>query len=200
MPICSQNRIYFCILMHASSTWLLGLVVTGVMLIGWCSHVIQVHVTWVPKEFRKSTEGLWNQLFYWPFQGGTSFVDHLMFFFCLVFAMPLYASVYMCLVVTCWERPDLLALVCGALLLVCYFPIGTWLYRFLIFAPLLTLESLPSHFTKDSSPLYNSMVYRRKGAYPWKTAFPEPYPLQKRSLSAKKQDMWRGDTLNLGQY
>ena len=35
-----------------------------------------------------------------------------MFFFCLVFAMPLCASVYMCLVVTCWERADLLALVC----------------------------------------------------------------------------------------
>ena len=34
-------------------------------------------------------------------------------FFCLVFAMPLYSSVYMCLVVTCWERADLLALVCG---------------------------------------------------------------------------------------
>ena len=25
-------------------------------------------------------------------------------FFCLVFAMPLCASVFMCLVVTCWER------------------------------------------------------------------------------------------------
>ena len=33
--------------------------------------------------------------------------------FCLVFAMPLCASVYMCLVVTCWERADLFALVCG---------------------------------------------------------------------------------------
>ena len=43
-------------------------------------------------------------------------------FFCLGFAMPLYASVYMCLVVTCWERADLLALVCGVLLLVCFFP------------------------------------------------------------------------------
>ena len=31
---------------------------------------------------------------------------------CLVFAMPLCASVYMSLVVTCWERADLLALVC----------------------------------------------------------------------------------------
>ena len=36
-----------------------------------------------------------------------------MFLFCLVFAMSLYASVvYMCFVVTCWERADLLALVC----------------------------------------------------------------------------------------
>ena len=36
-----------------------------------------------------------------------------MFLFCLVFAMSLCASVYMRLVVTCWERADLLALVCG---------------------------------------------------------------------------------------
>ena len=37
----------------------------------------------------------------------------LLYFFCLVFAMPLSVSVYMCLVVTCWERAGLLALVCG---------------------------------------------------------------------------------------
>ena len=36
-----------------------------------------------------------------------------MFLFCLMFAMSLCASVYMCFVVTCWERADLLALVCG---------------------------------------------------------------------------------------
>ena len=30
-------------------------------------------------------------------------------FFCLVFAMSLCASVYMCFVVSCWERDDLLA-------------------------------------------------------------------------------------------
>ena len=35
------------------------------------------------------------------------------FFFCPVFAMPLCASVYMCLVVTYRERADLLDLVCG---------------------------------------------------------------------------------------
>ena len=44
--------------------------------------------------------------------------------FCLVFVMPLCLSVYLCLVVTCWERADLLALVCGVLLSVCHFPIG----------------------------------------------------------------------------
>ena len=36
-----------------------------------------------------------------------------MFFFCLVFAMPLCASVYLCLVVTYLEKSDLLAFVCG---------------------------------------------------------------------------------------
>ena len=36
-----------------------------------------------------------------------------MFLFCLVFVMSLCGSVYMCFVVTCWERADLLALVCG---------------------------------------------------------------------------------------
>ena len=37
----------------------------------------------------------------------------LLCLFCLVFAKSLCASVYMCLVVTCWERADFLALVCG---------------------------------------------------------------------------------------
>ena len=46
------------------------------------------------------------------------------FLFCLVFAMSLCASVYMCFAVTCWERTDLLALVCGVLLWVCHSPIG----------------------------------------------------------------------------
>ena len=64
-----------------------------------------------------------SKIFYWPFQGSTSFVDHLCFSFCLVFALFLCASVSMCFVVTCWERADLLALVCGVYLWVCHFPI-----------------------------------------------------------------------------
>ena len=47
-----------------------------------------------------------------------------MFLFCLVFAMSLCASVYMCFGVTCWERADLLALVCGVYYEFVIFPIG----------------------------------------------------------------------------
>ena len=60
--------------------------------------------------------------------------------------MSLCASVYMCFVVTCWERAGLLALVCGVYCEFVTFPLvswvrcGTWLYRFLIFASLLTLN------------------------------------------------------------
>ena len=64
-----------------------------------------------------------SKVLYWPFQGSTSFVD-ILCFFCLVFAMPLCASICMCLVVTCWERANLLALICGVYLWVFHFPIG----------------------------------------------------------------------------
>ena len=40
-------------------------------------------------------------------------MDLFMCLFRLVFAMSLCASVCMCFTVTCWERADLLALVCG---------------------------------------------------------------------------------------
>ena len=50
--------------------------------------------------------------FYLQFQGSASFVDYLCYF-CLVFVMLSCVSVYYCLVVTCWEKVDLLALVCG---------------------------------------------------------------------------------------
>ena len=86
-----------------------------------------------------------SKIFYWPFQGGTSFVDLLCF--CSVLCLLcLCASVYMCFVVTCWERADLLALVCAVFCEFVTFPLvswvrcGTWLYRFLIFATLLTLS------------------------------------------------------------
>ena len=78
-----------------------------------------------------------------------------MFLFYLVFALSLCASVYMCFVVTCWERADLLALICGVCCEFVTFPLvswvrcGTWLYRFLIFAPLLTLTFEEITFGSD---------------------------------------------------
>ena len=50
----------------------------------------------------------------------------LLCFFCLVFVMPVFASIYLCHVVTCWERTDLLALVCGVLLWFVNFPLVSW--------------------------------------------------------------------------
>ena len=49
-----------------------------------------------------------------------------MFLFCLVFAMSLRASVNMCYVVTCWERADLLALVCVSNCDFVTFPLVSW--------------------------------------------------------------------------
>ena len=81
-----------------------------------------------------------------------------MFLFCLVFAMSLCASVYMCFVVTCWERADLLALVCGVC---CEFAIGilgqVW-YLIVSIPDLCTLTY--SHFCK---PAYESLLKCRKG-------------------------------------
>ena len=47
-------------------------------------------------------------------------------FFCLVFVMPLCVSVYMCLVVTCLEKADLLAVVCGVNYEFVIYPLVSW--------------------------------------------------------------------------
>ena len=82
-----------------------------------------------------------SKIFYWPFQGATSFVDLLCF--CSVLCLLcLCAHLFICAL----ERADLLALVCGVCCEFVTFPLvswvrcGTWLYRFLIFAPLLTFS------------------------------------------------------------
>ena len=49
-----------------------------------------------------------------------------MFLFCLVFAKSLCASVYISFVVTCWERDDLLALVCGVYCELVTSPLVSW--------------------------------------------------------------------------
>ena len=48
------------------------------------------------------------------------------FLFCLVFAVSLCWSVCVCFVVTCWERADLFALVCGVYCEFVTFPLVSW--------------------------------------------------------------------------
>ena len=43
-------------------------------------------------------------------------------FFCLAFVMHLCASVYLCLVVTCWERTDIFGLMLGRRLRAKFWP------------------------------------------------------------------------------
>ena len=70
----------------------------------WCINYLadfcakpKIYVSWSTSEFRMRLAP-WNRfklsikLFYWPFQGGTSFVD-LLCLFCFEFVMPLCASV-----------------------------------------------------------------------------------------------------------
>ena len=62
-----------------------------------------------------------------------------MFLFCLVLAMSLCASVYMCFVVTCWERADILALVCSVCCEFVTFPLGQVWYLIVSIPDLCTL-------------------------------------------------------------
>ena len=84
--------------------------------------------------------------FYWTFQVGASFVDlfFLMFYVCLYFTV---LSVPCSLVITCWERADLLAIFSAMFSCVltrshtvsrvwC----DTWLYRCLIFVFFFTIK------------------------------------------------------------
>ena len=87
------------------------------------------NVSWSTSELRVRLAP-WNwfkpssKIFYWPFQGGSSFVDLLCFFVLCLLCLCVRLFIIICLVVTCWERADLLALVCGVWLWFWHFPIG----------------------------------------------------------------------------
>ena len=81
-----------------------------------------------------------------------------MFLFCLVFALPLCASVYMCFVVTCWERADLLALVCGVYYEFVTCPLVSWVnvwYLIVSIPDLCTLTYFKTiQFCSSALPLF----------------------------------------------
>ena len=84
-----------------------------------------------------------SKIFYWPFQCGTSFEDLYVF----VLSCICYVFVRVCLYVLCghllgkgWPRLSFVVSNCELVTfpLVSWVRCGTWLYRFLIVAPLLT--------------------------------------------------------------
>ena len=85
-----------------------------------------------------------SKIFYWPFQGGTSFVDLLCF--CSVLCLLcLCARLFICALwsparkgLTSWLSFVVSNCEFVTFPLVSWVKCGTWLYRFLIFAPLLT--------------------------------------------------------------
>ena len=72
----------------------------------------------------RSETGLSPPVRYLTDRSKTVILLWIFYVFSVLCLLCFYASVYMCLVVTCWEKADLLALVCGVQLCDCHFPIG----------------------------------------------------------------------------
>ena len=89
-----------------------------------------------------------SKIFYWPFQGGTSFVD-LLWFCSVLCLLCLCESLFICALwspagkgLTSWLWFVVSNCEFVTFPLVSWVRCDTWLYRFLIFAPLLTLRTL----------------------------------------------------------
>ena len=96
-----------------------------------------------------------SKIFYWPFQGGTSFVD-LLFFCSVLCLLCLCAHLFICALrspagkgLTSWLSFVVSYCEFVTLPLVSWVRCGTWLYWFLIFAPLLTFIPIVFLVTKE---------------------------------------------------
>ena len=108
-----------------------------------------IYVSWSTSELRVSLAPLnrfkpSSKIFYWPFQGGTSFVD-LLCFCSVLYLICLCARLFLCALwwpagkgLTSWLSFVVSNCEFVTFPLVSWVWCGTWLYRFLIFAPLLT--------------------------------------------------------------
>ena len=108
-----------------------------------------------------------SKIFYWLFQGGTSFVDLLCF--CSVLCLLcLCARLFICALwspagkgLTSWFSFMVSGCEFVTFLLLSWVGCGTWLYRFLIFAPLLTLMS----FEHEANFLFSSFSKRDQATF-----------------------------------
>ena len=145
-----------------------------------------IYVSWSTSELRVRLAPLnrfkpSSKIFYWPFQGGTSFVDILcccsvLCLLCLcarLFICALWSPAgkgltsWLSFVVSNWEFVTFP--------LVSWVRCSTWLYRFLIFAPLLTLQILCMYVATFHCP--NAILDQWRGEEEkhiklnWKTCF-----------------------------
>ena len=109
-----------------------------------------IYVSWSTSELRVRLAPLnrfkpSSKIFYGPFQGGTSFVD-LLCFCSVLYLLCLCARLFICALwspagkgLTSWLSFVVSNCEFVTFPLVSWVRCGTWLYRFLIFAPLLTL-------------------------------------------------------------
>ena len=109
-----------------------------------------IYVSWSTSELRVRLAPLnrlkpSSKIFYWPFQGGTSFVD-LSCFCSVLCLLCLCARLFICALglpagigLTSWLSFVVSTMSMSLFPLVSWIRCGTWLYRFLIFAPLFTL-------------------------------------------------------------
>ena len=96
-----------------------------------------------------------SKIFHWPFQGGTSFVD-LLFFCSVLCLLCLCVHLFICALrspagkgLTSWLSFVVSYCEFVTLPLVSWVRCGTWLYWFLIFAPLLTFIPIVFLVTKE---------------------------------------------------
>ena len=108
-----------------------------------------------------------SKIIYWPFQGGTSFADRIFYVHFVLWLLCLCAHLFMCALwspagkgLTAWL--SFVVSNCEFVIfpLVSLVSCGTWLYRFLIFAPLLTF--IITYFWalwQPPPPLWQSMQF-----------------------------------------
>ena len=106
-----------------------------------------------------------SKIFYWPFQGGTSFVD-LICFCSVLCLLCLCARLFICALwspawkgLTSWLSFVVSNCEFVAFPLVSWVRCSTWLYRFLILAPLLTLLSKQSCVVLQNVSDFRSSLY-----------------------------------------